>query len=174
MLNLYLAYLGGRISGGHIEIHDIRFVHGEDITDTFGQLKQQWIGDKQGAHLDAYVKLHHIDGYQISLSPEPSRGAKLYFVNFGGYHQQRLAELHQFFMVVADSADQAKQRAWQKIQLSRNTAWQQTHLDDLKQVDDCFAVSLIDSPYHVHLNYQGEHLSQSQPLQPDWFGYTKL
>ncbi|MFO6423050.1 DUF1543 domain-containing protein [Motilimonas sp. KMU-193] len=174
MHRLFLAYLGGRISGGHIEIHDIRFVHGEDITDTFGQLKQQWIGNKQGAHLDAYVKLHHIDGYQISLSPEPSHGAKLYFVNFGGYHQQRLAELHQFFMVVADSADQAKQRAWQKIQLSCNTAWQQTHLDDLKQVDDCFAVSLIDSPYHVHLNYQGEHLSQSQPLKPDWFGYTKL
>lgn len=174
MVNLYLAYLGGRITGGHIEIHDIRFVHGEQISDAFAQLKQQWIGDRQGMHLDAYVRLTHLDGYQIALLPEPSLGPKLYFVNFGGYQPQRLAEQHEFILVVAQNPEQAKQRAWQKIQLINNVNWQQTHLDDLKQVDDCFAVSLIDTPYHLHLTYQGEHLSQPQPLSPDWFGYHKL
>ncbi|MCE2572736.1 DUF1543 domain-containing protein [Motilimonas eburnea] len=174
MENLYLAYLGGRLSGGHIEMHDVRFVHGETIRATYGQLKQQWVGNKQGAHLDAYIRLHHIDGYQITLSTEPSPGPWLYFVNFGGYHAQQLAELHQFFVVVAESPENAKQRAWQKLQHNRSIPWLQAHLDDLKQVDDCFAISLIDSPYYIHLNFQGAHLSQSQPLQPDWYGFEKL
>ncbi|MCE2594649.1 DUF1543 domain-containing protein [Motilimonas cestriensis] len=175
MHRLFLAYLGGRISGGHIEIHDVRFVHGENITATYEQLKQQWIGDKGSVHLDSYVLLNHINGYRIQLlAQQPSNDLKLYFVNLGGYHPELMAEQHCFGVFVATSPDQAKQRAWHELLKKMQPIWQQAHKDDLIAVDDCFPVSLIDSPLQIHLSYEGEHLSQSQPLQPDWFGYHKL
>lgn len=175
MERLFLAYLGGRIDGAHIEIHDVRFVHGADITATYPQLKQQWVGDKGRVHLDSYVQLNHINGYRINLSEQaPNHGLKLYFVNLGGYHPKHLAELHRFGVFVAANAEQAKQRAWHELLRDAQPSWQQAHKDDLIAVDDCFAISLLDSPLHIHLSYEGEDLSQTQPLVPDWFGYHKL
>ncbi|MDO6527699.1 DUF1543 domain-containing protein [Motilimonas sp. 1_MG-2023] len=172
---LFLAYLGGRINGGHIELHDVRFVHGDSIMATYEQLKQQWIGDKGRVHLDSYVELRHINGYRIALSARPpNNDLKLFFVNLGGYHPSQLAEQHSFGVFVANNAEQAKQRAWHELLGRYQVDWQQAHKDDLIAVDDCFAISLLDSPLNIHLHYEGEHLSQMQPLRPDWFGYHKL
>ena len=172
---LYLAYLGGRIGGAHIELHDVRFVHGAQISDTYLALKQQWLGDKGSVHLDSYVELRHINGYRIKLSTQPpSNNLKLFFINLGGYHPKQLAELHRFGVFVAPTPEQAKERAWHELLRDAQPRWQQAHKDDQIAVDDCFAISLLDSPLHIHLDYESEHLSQKQPLVPDWFGYHQL
>lgn len=41
-MQLFMVYLGGRIQGCHIEMHDIRFVVGENIDQTYSKLKSQW------------------------------------------------------------------------------------------------------------------------------------
>ncbi|MDP4984013.1 DUF1543 domain-containing protein [Pseudoalteromonas tunicata] len=166
-MNLYLAYLGGRIFGGNIEIHDVQFVTGESIEQTYTTLKQRWIGDKNSVHLDSYIQLTDIDGYKISLrETEQHSELKLFFVNLGGYRKDSLAEQHEFGLFVAKSSYEAKEKAMQKL-LSNA---QLQHKDDLYDVDDCFRVSLLDLNYHIHLEPSGKN----QVLHPDWFGYQVL
>ncbi|MCG7563828.1 DUF1543 domain-containing protein [Pseudoalteromonas sp. McH1-42] len=166
-MQLFMVYLGGRLSGCHIEMHDIRFVVGTCIEDTFGALKQQWVGDKDKVHMDSYVALRHIDGYQVDLVSEPPvQQPNLYFVNLGGYRHDSLAEQHEFGLFVAPTAQAAKARAL-------NTLLPDTelrHKDDLYAVDDCMVLDLIDGKHYVQLTPSG----QSQPIVPQWFGYHKL
>lgn len=166
-MNLYLAYLGGRIFGCNIEIHDVQFVIGTSIEQTYSTLKQRWIGDKSSVHLDSYIQLNHIDGYTIILKEtEQKSELKLYFVNIGGYKKESLAEQHEFGLFVAKSSYEAKEKAMKTLLV--NTQLQ--HKDDLYDVDDCFRVSLLDSNYHIHL----EPCGKNQVLHPDWFGYQVL
>ena len=44
------------------------------------------------------------------------------------------------------------------------------HKDDLHDVDDCFAIDLLDSQLNIKLTPSGH----TQPIKPDWFGYYIL
>ncbi len=166
MKKLFLVYLGGKVPGCHIEMHDVRFVVGEQIEDCYGALKSQWVGDKAHVHMDSYADIQHADGYQITVSSTPSNSdLKLYFVNLGAYVPSELAEQHAFALYVAKSAEEAKQKA--KSALLTGMAKQ--HKDNLYDVDDCIALSLIDN-HHIHLTPSGQY----PVLTPSWYGYHIL
>lgn len=177
---LFLAVLGGRIGGAHIELHDVRFVVGASIDDTLPALRRQWFGARKGLHLDSWMAVRFVDGYRVELRPEPFAGPeRLWFVNMGGYDPQQLAELHGFGVVVATSPQAAKAAARQRFlpqALER-------HKDDLHAVestltdgvDDCLDVqlSLGADPadgWALHLIPDG----REQPQVPDWFGYRLI
>jgi len=84
---LWMAVLGGRAAGCHIELHDVRFVAGPSIEATLPELRRQWFGRREGLHLDAYLAVRAVDGYAVSLGREPSapRLERLWFVNLGAY-----------------------------------------------------------------------------------------
>lgn len=171
MQKLFLTYIGGTAPGANIELHDVRFVVGERMEQTYPAIRAGWFGTQKGLHLDSYVQLHHVDGYRIELSQEAPQDSakKLFFVNFGGYFDGKLAEFHDFTLVVADSAQAAKALAKAQV-LKRGLAGaEQVHKDDLIAVDDCLCVDLIDN-HHIHLHYDG----QQQALVPDWKGYQPL
>ncbi|MFC3031962.1 DUF1543 domain-containing protein [Pseudoalteromonas fenneropenaei] len=166
-MKLFMVYLGGRVAGCHIEMHDVRFVIAERIEDAYAKLKAQWVGDKNAVHMDSYVEVKHADGFDIVLSTEPKHQTeRLFFVNLGGYKAESLAEQHEFALFVADSEHTAKDKA--KAALLVDTSHQ--HKDNLHDVDDCFAVDLLDERYHIHLIPSGK----TQQLKPDWFGYHIL
>ena len=166
-MHLFIVYLGGRIAGCHIEMHDIRFVVGENIEACLNKLKAQWVGDKNKVHMDSYMTVKYVDGYEITFSETPSlQRERLFFVNMGAYRADSLAEQHEFMLCVALSAEEAKQKAKSKLlqgMLHR-------HKDDLYDVDDCFAVDLFDTGYNIHLTPS----EKTQQLVPDWFGYQVL
>lgn len=165
-MQLFLVYLGGTAPGANIELHDVRFVIGNDISDTYPILCQQWFGTQKGLHIDSYMQVQHIDGYHISLHQTPQQAVqKLFFVNLGGYYPQKIAEQHDFILCVANSADEAKNKAKQQLLKLADSL----HKDDLLQLDDCFAVSQLQG-WHIHLTPSG----QSQPMQPDWSGYRVI
>ncbi|MBB1422127.1 DUF1543 domain-containing protein, partial [Pseudoalteromonas sp. SG43-7] len=111
-MQLFMVYLGGRIQGCHIEMHDVRFVVGESIEQTYSKLKAQWVGDKSSVHMDSYMAVNHIDGFAVTVVDEPvAQSQQLYFVNLGAYRADSLAEQHDFALYVASSSDEAKQRA---------------------------------------------------------------
>ena len=93
-LSLFIVVLGGRSLKGNIEIHDVRWVLGKTIEDTFPELRKQWLGKKSGLHIDSYKCIKYIDGYQIvisksnrnNLNPPKIEDLKLWFVNLGGYN----------------------------------------------------------------------------------------
>ena len=66
-LSLFLVVLGGRSLKSNIEIHDVRWVLGESLEDTFPELRKQWIGKINGLHIDSYKRIKYVDGYKIEI-----------------------------------------------------------------------------------------------------------
>ena len=64
---LYLVVLGGRAKKANIELHDVRWVVGSKIEDTYDSLRNDWFGSPKGLHIDSYKKIKHVDGYKINL-----------------------------------------------------------------------------------------------------------
>ena len=64
---LYLVVLGGRAEKANIELHDVRWVVGSKIEDSFDTLRKDWFGSPEGLHIDSYKKIKYIDGYKINL-----------------------------------------------------------------------------------------------------------
>ena len=64
---LYLVVLGGKAKKANIEVHDVRWVVGSKIEDTYDTLRKDWFGSPKGLHIDSYKKIRYIDGYKINL-----------------------------------------------------------------------------------------------------------
>ena len=171
---LFLVVLGGRTAGCQIEQHDVRFVAGASIDDTIPELRRQWFGRREGLHLDSTMAVRAIDGFAVSLGPEPPapRPERLWFVNLGAYRPDRLAELHHFGLVVARSPQGAKAAAKRQWLVGGR----EQHNDDLASVDDCLAIDQLPllggDRWYVQLEPHPDGLSQ--PQVPDWFGYRRI
>ena len=89
------------------------------IEDTFPELRKQWLGKKSGLHIDSYKCIKYIDGYQIVISKSNKNNLnspkiedlKLWFVNLGGYNPKKMYEEHEFNLIVAQKAIEAKKKA---------------------------------------------------------------
>ena len=67
-LSLFIVVLGGRSLKSNIEIHDVRWVLGYSLEDTFPELREQWLGNINGLHIDSYKRIEYVDGYKIVVS----------------------------------------------------------------------------------------------------------
>ena len=59
--------LGGRAEKANIELHDVRWVVGSKIEDTYDTLRKGWFGSPKGLHIDSYKRIKYVDGYRINL-----------------------------------------------------------------------------------------------------------
>ena len=66
---LYLVVLGGRAKKANIELHDVRWVVGSKIEDTYDTLRKDWFGSPKGLHIDSYKKIKYICLLYTSPSP---------------------------------------------------------------------------------------------------------
>nr|MBG3150394.1 DUF1543 domain-containing protein [Proteus mirabilis] len=165
-MKLFMFYIGGNAGKSNIEVHDIQFVVAEKPTDAWAALREAWFGDKDKVHIDGYAEITWVDGFNITLSDKPSdSNDNLYFVNVGGYHPSNLAELHEFDLFVAKSANEAKEKAIATLLVNSL----QQHKDNLKDVDDCILLSKIGN-FYIYLipNNSGEH------FKPLWQGYQPI
>ena len=64
---LFLVVPGGRADKANVELHDVRWVVGPKIEDTFKVLKKGWFGSIDGLHIDSFKKIEYVDGYKLSL-----------------------------------------------------------------------------------------------------------
>jgi len=53
---LYLVVLGGRAKKANIELHDVRWVVGSKIEDTYDTLRKDWFGSQKDCILIAIKK----------------------------------------------------------------------------------------------------------------------
>ena len=51
---LFLVVLGGKAKKANIELHDVRWVVGTRIEDTFDELRRDWFGTREGLYIDSY------------------------------------------------------------------------------------------------------------------------
>ena len=183
---LFLVVVGGRSPKANIELHDVRWVIGSKIEDTFDQLRNEWFGSYEGLHIDSYKKIESIDGYKINLrnkeNNEPKNkifkkrkfpNKKLWFVNIGGYDPSSMQEKHEFGLIVASSPSEAKTKAKSKwlIDCKKRHKDDISSLNKFTDVDDCevikniknWEIELIPNDYHVE-----------EKSIPDWFGYMRI
>ena len=179
-LSLFIVVLGGRSLKSNIEIHDVRWVLGETIEDTFPELREQWLGKKSGLHIDSYKCIRYVDGYEIvisrsnkdSLISQRIDDLSLWFVNLGGYNPKKMYEEHEFNLFVAKKAIEAKKKA----KKNWDSNLKNKHNDDysginyLEQVDDLHPIKIKN--WEINLIPDPEE--RSEKLIPDWYGYRRI
>ena len=139
--------LGGTAPRAKTELHDVAFAIGASLEAVHDQLLDGWFGDPRGLHVDAWCFLDSVAGYRVQLShTPPDSGLHLYFINIGGYRPGVFGERDAWGFFGAQNKAEAKQRAKQTLLRGHD----ETHKDDLHEIDDCLQVARIGT-WHVHL-----------------------
>ena len=183
---LFLVVLGGRAKKANVELHDVRWVIGSRIEDTFDVLRRDWFGVIDGLHIDSYKRINCVDGYRIDLKKTENDKLKknklikenipkcnLWFVNIGGYDPSSMQEKHEFGIVAASSSIEAKNRAKSKWLNGCKKKHKDdiTPLSDLWTYDDCKIISKIDN-YEIELKQDNN--CDDETFYPDWYGYKRI
>ncbi|WPP02141.1 DUF1543 domain-containing protein [Pseudomonas sp. HR96] len=150
---LFVVMLGGKHPRANIEVHDVVFVLAERLDQAYPQLREAWFGSAKGVHIDAWMAVDGVAGWQVRMSdlaPGPDE-PRLYFINLGGYEPGAFGEAHRYELVVARNKTEAKAQA----RAGMRRGWQQGHLDALLDVDDCIPIDQVGGRY-VQL-VQGAH-----------------
>jgi hypothetical protein len=183
---LYLVVLGGKAEKANIELHDVRWVVGSKIEDTYETLRKDWFGSPVGLHIDSYKKIKYIDGYTINLIyfekdkidkkqlVKKNKAKKyLWFVNLGGYDPTSMQEKHEFGLVTASTKLEAKNVAKSKWLIG----CKKKHKDDLASLamiiscDDCQQIKKIGN-WQIELSLDNNFIQENN--YPDWYGYKKI
>ena len=180
---LYLVVLGGRANKANVELHDVRWVVGSKIEDTYDTLRKDWFGSPKGLHIDSYKKIKYIDGYRINLIYSENKKnnknnlnknkKQLWVVNLGGYESASMQERHEFGLVVAEDSPEA-------VKLAKSIwllGYKKIHKDNLlslriiSDVDDCEVIKKIDN-WEIELTI-GNNCDE-ETNSPDWYGYKRI
>jgi hypothetical protein len=146
-MKLFAVVLGGRAPKCNIELHDVVFAVGYTIEDTYQQLLSQWFGNPKKMHIDSYMELNVVDGYEVKLNKDVSyQEEKLYFINMGAYKKGDFMEHHANKFLVDTSDAQVKTRAKQSLL----KGYDEVHKDDLYDIDDLLNITKVNG-YHVIL-----------------------
>ena len=183
---LFLVVLGGKVKKANIELHDVRWVVGSKIEDTYDTLRKDWFGSPKGLHIDSYKKIEYLDGYKINLrnvenlkintnkfSNKSNTKKNLWFVNIGGYDPSSMQEKHEFGLVIATNKLEAKNRAKSKWL----NGCEKKHKDDIASLetliscDDCELIKKIDN-WEIELTPDKNFIEENN--YPDWYGYQKI
>ncbi|MFL0769236.1 MAG: DUF1543 domain-containing protein [Prochlorococcus sp.] len=173
---LFLVVLGGRTNTTHVEMHDVRWVVGKDIKETIPYLRQQWFGMRKGLHIDSYAAIEHVDGFSIYLQKQPIKQvkrARLWFVNVGGYDPEKLAEQHEFGLIVSPTMQSAKQIAKDRWLPQAKDVHKDdmSELDRIDPVDNCLPIDELQG-WYIRIEMTGA--DKQKVLRPDWYGYWRI
>ena len=179
--SLFIVVLGGRSLKSNIEIHDVRWVIGESIDDTFPELRRQWLGKKDGLHIDSYKRVKYVDGYKIVPSKSfrnqsinaSSDEESLWFINLGGYDPKKMYEEHEFTLVVAKKAIDAKKKAkknWESNLKNKHND-DSSQINNFEQVDNIHTIKKIRN---WEIKLISDPKARSEKLIPDWYGYMRI
>ena len=183
---LYLVVLGGKAKKANIELHDVRWVVGSKIEDTYATLRKDWFGSSKGLHIDSYKKIKYLDGYKINLrnvekfkvnnkksSYKSNIKKNLWFVNIGGYDPTSMQEKHEFGLVIATNKLEAKNIAKSKWLIG----CKKKHKDDIASLetliscDDCELIKKIDN-WEIELTPDKNFIDENN--YPDLYGYQMI
>ena len=183
---LFLVVLGGKANKANIELHDVRWVIGSKIEDTYDALREDWFGSFEGLHIDSYKKINNVDGYKINLRKIENEKLKnnkfhdvnyqevnLWFVNIGGYDPSSMQEKHEFGLVVAKSSLEAKNKAKSRWL----NGYKKKHKDDIASLKNS---SILDNLEIIKKfgNWEIELIRDNNCLEennyPDWYGYKRI
>jgi len=138
-LKLFMLLLGCKPPGRHTEQHDIFFGIGTTLRDLVPEITTFWPGP-QRIHIDAWREVTQVEDFSIHVVPKTDpaegNGHKLFFINLGGYQENRFEEQHYVLLTVkADKTSaigQAKETFFFKHNHFENA---NSHIDDKYGID---------------------------------------
>jgi len=149
---LFMLLLGCKPPGRHIEQHDVFFGIGNSLNDLVAEIKAYW-PEPEKIHIDAWREVNTVDGYRVSIVPTGTNSAnqpkKLFFINLGGYQENRFEEQHYIVLSVNENRAEAFSNAKDTLFFKHNhfdTA--KSHIDDKYgiDVDDLYEIEELLSP----------------------------
>ena len=177
-----MLLLGSKAPGRHVEQHDFFFGIGFELRDLVKEIKLFWpeAGDK--IHIDAWREVTAIDGHRINIISKGEHKSsdvnkKLFFINLGGYQENKFEEQHYTLLTVKADRASAFNEAKETLFFKHNHfGGASSHIDDKYgiDVDDIYQIDDILSPKQKEL-YRIE-ITPAMDLEEDpiHLGYLKL
>ncbi len=178
-----MIMLGATPPGRHIEQHDIFFGIGTSLKSLASDMKAFW-PEPERIHIDAWREVTVVDGYKVVVvpkdQPESSEAVKkkLFFINLGGYQENKFEEQHYVLLTIKNDRAQAFQEA-KKTFFYKNHGFGKaasSHIDDKYgvDVDDLYEIDDILTP-ELKAKYRIElHPAEGAPEDPINLGYIKM
>jgi hypothetical protein len=146
-LKLFMLMLGCKPPGRHVEQHDIFFGIAEEIKDLVPQIRAYW-PEPERIHIDAWREVTNVEGFKLSIVANneaiaSSQSKKLFFINLGGYQENKFEEQHYVVLTVKDDRSAAFKEAKQTMFFQHN------YFDDaVSHIDDKYGVD-VDDLYEI-------------------------
>ena len=153
-MKLFAVFIGGRHPKANVELHDMRFVVGETLKDTYKDLKASWWGTPSTLHIDGYAELSGFSGHRIEVikakadEPSAENQPRLYFINVGYYDASNFGEQHAYSFRIGRS----KAEMWRTANTDVGDMHAK-HQDNFMAVDEVIDVTetLFTSGYSIRL-----------------------
>lgn len=179
---LFMLLLGSKAPARHVEQHDFFFGIASSLKELVPAIKAFWPEAGEKIHIDAWREVNVVENYRVTIIPKSQAGKaadqyKLFFINLGGYQENKFEEQHYTILTVksdrATAFAQAKETLFFKYNHFAGAA---SHIDDKYgiDVDDLYEIEDILSPAQKKI-YQIELTSASGLKEdPIHLGYFKL
>jgi len=173
-----MVLVGCTPPGRRVEQHDFFFGIANSIEDLFPEIKAFWPEGK--VHIDAWREVNKVEDYQIKITSKGDKmvnPGQLFFINLGGYLENRFEEQHYIILTVKrDKAEATKEAKSTLFYEHNNFEGAPSHIDDRYgiDVDDIYQIEDLLSPTQKQ-QYQVE-IIPAVDLGEDAFhlGYLKL
>ncbi len=180
---LFMLLIGSRAPGRNVEQHDFFFAIAHTLKELVPAIKAFWPEAKGNLHVDGWREVNAVEGYRIKVKLKGSsdhstaRSKKLFFINLGGYQQNKFEEQHYTLLTVKDDRAQAAKEAKDTFFYQNNGfKGANSHIDDKYgiDVDDLYQIEDILIPQQKEI-YQIE-ITPGVDLSEDelHLGYFKL
>lgn len=157
-LKLYMVLIGCKPTARHTEQHDVFFGVAYSLKELIPSFLEFWPEGKKNLHLDAWREVKKVGNYKVTVAlnseqslHDPEQGARLFFINLGGYKKDEFEEFHYKMLSAGNHKGEAVQES-KKTAFYRHTGFKgaTSHIDDKYgiDVDDIYEISDILSPLH--------------------------
>jgi hypothetical protein len=181
-LKLHMIMLGATPPGRHIEQHDIFFGIAPSLKALAPAMKAFW-PEPERIHIDAWREVTVVENYRVVIVPKDQPASKeavnkkLFFINLGGYQENKFEEQHYVLLTVKPNRAAAFKEAKETFFYKNNQFDKATsHIDDKYgvDVDDLYEIEDILSPelkaqYRIELHPVSGLAEDSMHL-----GYIKM
>jgi len=178
---LFMLLIGCTPPGRHIEQHDIFFGIANSLQELIPDIEAFW-PEPERIHIDAWREVTVVDGYQVKTLLKDSdivenQKQKLFFINLGGYQENKFEEQHYMLLTVKADRSAAFKEAKETLFFKNNHfTGANSHIDDKYgiDVDDLYEIIDILSPAHKQ-QYQITLIAGTDLKEdPINLGYLKL
>ena len=173
-LRLYMLLLGSKAPGRHVEQHDFFFGIANSLKDLVPDIKAFWPEAGGKIHIDGWREVRCVDGYRVAVHSREEvteeSPLKLFFINLGGYQENRFEEQHYTILTIkqdrASAFREAKKTLFFKSEISSHIDDKYgIDVDDLYEIDEVLVPSQKDrfkivltpakdvTPDEIHLGY---------------------